>query len=176
MREGLIPLGPSFIAGLSLTMEYKNEGALVADIWKQLIQKYPKAYLIKVHGGMYQEAGIPDLLLVIDGLLIGIEVKHPKASESREHALDRTTLRQRIHLRRIIEAGGMAGVAVDVDSAMHLVQLAQLKQRMMQESRPIEDYPMPPGWDRLIRADPNRIVPEPIPIYPVPFKNKKEKQ
>lgn len=153
--------------------EYKNEAALVADIWKNLLSRYPKAYLIKVHGGMYQEAGIPDLMLGVEGLLVGIEVKHQKPGESWEHALSRTTLRQRIHIRRIVEAGGMAGVAVNVDGAMHLVQLGILKQRMIQQERPILDYPLPPGWDVLMRADPSSIIPEPPNIFPVPINRKR---
>jgi hypothetical protein len=153
-------------------VQYKNEAALVTDIWRSIIGKYPKAYLIKIHGGMYQEAGIPDLLLVVDGLLVGIEAKNPRAGESEVSAVSRTTLRQRIHIRRIIEAGGMSGVATSVDSALHLIQLAKLKQKMMLEGRPIEDFPMPPHWDMLMRADPSSIIPEPPVIYPAPVKGK----
>lgn len=139
-------------------MSYKNENAVVAAIGKAVKQRHPKAYILKIHGGQYQESGIPDLLVCVDGLEVGMEVKHQKPGESRDHALNRTTLKQRIHIQRIIEAGGMAGVAMDVEPALHLIQLAKLKQKMMQEGRPIEDYPLPPDYDFLMRVPDNQVV------------------
>lgn len=140
-------------------MSYKNENAVVAAIGKAIKAQEPSAYILKIHGGQYQESGIPDLLVCVDGLEIGIEVKHQKPGESQRHALDRTTLKQRLHIRRIIEAGGMAGVAMDVDEALYLIQLARLKQKMIQEGRPIQDYPLPPHWDFLMRVDDDKVIP-----------------
>ena len=138
---------------------FKNENAVVAAIGKAIAKRHPKAYILKIHGGQYQESGIPDLLVTVDGLTIGIEVKHQKPGESRDHALNRTTLKQRIHIQRIIEAGGMAGVALDVDTALHLIQLAGLKQRMMARRAPIEELPLPPDYDLLMRVPDNQVVP-----------------
>lgn len=146
---------------------YKNENAVVDDIWRSLIAKYPTAYIIKVHGGQYQEAGIPDMLTCILGLMIGIEVKHWKPGESFEHMLDRTTVRQRQHISRIVKSGGFAGVAWDPESAHIIVQLALHKQKLIQEGRPEEDYPMPPNWDFLMRVDEDRVIPN-EPIRPIP--------
>jgi hypothetical protein len=139
-------------------MFFKNENAVVAAIGKAIKELYPKAYILKIHGGQYQESGIPDLLVTVDGLEVGIEVKHQKPGESYNHALDRTTLKQRIHIKRIIEAGGMAGVAMDVEPALYLIQLAKLKQKMMRRGAPIEDYPLPPDWDYLMRVDDDKII------------------
>lgn len=148
---------------------YKNENAVVAAIGKAIKDHYPSAYILKIHGGQYQESGIPDLLVCVDGLEVGIEVKHWKPGESYNHALDRTTLKQRIHIRRIIEAGGMAGVAMDVEPALYLIQLAKLKQRMIQEGRPIADYPLPPDWDYLMRVEDSRVIPvKEIQVIPHP--------
>jgi hypothetical protein len=139
-------------------MSYTNENAVVAAIGKAIKKNYPTAYILKIHGGQYQESGIPDLLVCVDGLEVGIEVKHQKPGESREHALDRTTIKQRSHIQRIINAGGMAGVALDVDPALYLIQLAKLKQKMMAEGRPVEDYPLPPDYDFLFRVDDSKII------------------
>ena len=149
-------LGPTRSPGS--IMSYKNENAVVAAIGKAVKKNYPTAYILKIHGGQYQESGIPDLLVCIDGLEIGMEVKHQKPGESREHALDRTTLKQRSHIQRILNAGGMAGVVMDVEPALYLIQLAKLKQRMIQEGRPIEDYPLPPDYDFLFRVDDSKII------------------
>ena len=140
-------------------MSYKNENAVVAAIGKAITKQEPTAYILKIHGGQYQESGIPDLLVTVDGLLIGIEVKHQKPGESRSHALQRTTLKQRLHIRRIIEAGGMAGVAMDVEPALELIKLAKLKKRMMDRGEPVDCLPLPPDWDELFRIPDDMVIP-----------------
>lgn len=150
---------------------YKNENAVVDDIWKTLKVKFPNLYILKIHGGQYQEAGIPDLMTCIDGLMVAPEVKHWKPGESFEHMLDRTTHRQRQHIARIVRAGGMAGTVWDPESALHLVQLARLKQKMIQEGRPEKEYPLPPHWDYLMRVDPKKIIPN-EPVRPIPHPKK----
>lgn len=136
---------------------YKNEGQLVDAIKKAIREKYPNSYVIKVNGGMYQESGIPDLLCGLDGLMIGIEVKHQKLGESREHALDRTTLKQRQHIARIVAAGGMAGVALDVETALHIIQLAKLKASMISRGE-FDGLPLPPDWDFLMDVSADKVV------------------
>lgn len=155
-------------------MQYRNENELVQDIWKNILKTYPDAYLIKIHGGMYQEAGIPDLLVMVRGLLIGIEVKNQRPGESREHALSRTTLRQRQHIARMVKAGGMAGVALDVDTALYLIKLAILKNKKMAAGVP--DLPLPPDWDTLIEVPASSVVTvTEVQVSPVPIHKSKSK-
>ena len=45
---------------------------------KEAIQKeYPKALVVKIAQGEYSQAGIPDLMVIIDGHFFGFEIKRP---------------------------------------------------------------------------------------------------
>lgn len=56
-------------------------------------------WYIKVWGGGYQKSGIPDMLLCVEGMFIGVELKasHGKLSEI-----------QKINLKQICAGGGWA--------------------------------------------------------------------
>lgn len=98
-------------------MNIPLEKTIVTAIVKAL-KAHGVKWCLKTHGGQYQSAGIPDILTIAPdtGRLIGIEVKRPK--------IGRLTELQAAQLRRIEEAGGVAGVATDVDSALELLQRA----------------------------------------------------
>lgn len=70
-------------------------------------------FWFKVHGGLFQVAGLPDLIGVVDGLFIGIEVKVGKPVPSAEQA----TI-----IRLIKDAGGLAFTTNSVDVAVHRVK------------------------------------------------------
>jgi hypothetical protein len=70
---------------------------------------------------------VPDLLLCIDGLFIGMEIKFPRPGESVEHAKKRATPQQRNQIRLINNSGGMAGVVTSVAEAMDLIHRAFVK-------------------------------------------------
>lgn len=99
-----------------------NETGLVRKIWTALLQEYPDAWVFKVHGGPMQMAGVPDLLLCIDGVMIGVEVKFVRPGESHQHAVERATPGQRLQIGRIIAAGGMAGVVTSVEETLSLIE------------------------------------------------------
>lgn len=69
-----------------------------------------------------QEAGMPDLALCVQGRYVGIEVKLQRPGESYEHAWARVTAAQRNQLRRIVKAGGVAGVALSVEDALTIIE------------------------------------------------------
>ena len=98
-----------------------------ALIWKTILDLRPTAWLFHPVGGPYQEPGIPDLLICIDGLLVGMEIKFVHPGESRAHARNRATVQQRKKIRDIIAAGGMAGVVTSVEEALDLINRAFLK-------------------------------------------------
>lgn len=74
------------------------------------------AFCFKVHGSAFQAKGLPDIVGCIDGRFFGIEVKVP--------GRDAEPI-QRLQLRRIIEAGGIAGVAHSVAEAVDIIEGAQ---------------------------------------------------
>lgn len=102
----------------------RNESQLVGQIQKGVKLTHPSAYILKVHGGPMQQPGIPDLLIVVNGLLIGAEVKHQKPGESEQHARERATPMQRAQIQKINAAGGMAGVVLNLEETLGLISRA----------------------------------------------------
>lgn len=98
------------------------ETRLVKAITRAILSRWPDAYVIKVHGNPYQQAGTPDLLVVIAGRLTGIEVKYPRPGESREARERRVSARQRAEIARLRRAGAVAGMADSVEEALALIE------------------------------------------------------
>lgn len=97
------------------------ETALVGRIKAAVKRKFPDAMIVKVHGGPYQTAGLPDLLIVIDGRAYGFEVKKQRLGESAEHAYGRATLPQQKRLADLRRAGGVGAVVLSVDEVLALL-------------------------------------------------------
>lgn len=85
---------------------------------------YPHAWIVKVHGGSYQASGIPDLVVVVNGLFIGIEAKAQGRTETEHHARERATPTQRATMAKIDRAQGVAGVALTPEEALEIVESA----------------------------------------------------
>ena len=101
-----------------------KESGLVAAISKAIHAHYPQAWVFKTVGNPYQMVGVPDLLLCVDGLLIGLEVKFQRPGESREAALSRVTPGQRGQIHAIRRAGGYADAVLSVDEALATIEAA----------------------------------------------------
>lgn len=101
------------------------ESRLVGKMKRAISSRWPDAFVVKLHGNPYQPAGLPDLLVVLHGRAVGIEVKAPGIGESEEHARERVTLRQRDVLDRMSRAGAVSGVALSVDEAVEIVSRAE---------------------------------------------------
>ena len=92
-------------------MATQPEARIVAQIMS-VLGSLPRCWAFKVHGGMYQSAGVPDIVGVHDGRFFAIEVKT---------ATGKATKLQELVLRRIIKAGGRAGVARGVEEALAII-------------------------------------------------------
>ncbi|QGZ16788.1 hypothetical protein PBI_DEWDROP_141 [Microbacterium phage Dewdrop] len=101
-----------------------NEAGLVKQIVVAVKKQYPDSWIMKVHGGPMQVAGIPDLLIVVHGLLIGAEVKHQKPRESEEHARGRATPIQRAQIEKLRKAGATADVVLSAQETLALIEQA----------------------------------------------------
>ena len=112
-----------------------NETGLVAAIRRELNKAYPDHWSIKTHGNPYQDAGLPDLLICVEGLLIGMEVKFLRPGETREHATGRITPQQKNQLQKINEAGGMADMVISTEEALELIVRGFIKQRHLVAQR-----------------------------------------
>jgi len=98
-----------------------NEADLVDAIRVSIVKAYPSAWFFKVVGHPYQMSGVPDLLVVIEGLLFGMEVKYRRPGESRMAAIARATPNQLIQLRKLRAAGAVAEVVMSVEEALSMI-------------------------------------------------------
>ena len=79
-------------------------------------------FWFKVHGGPYQQAGLPDIMGTPDGVLYGLEVKLP----GRPHPL---TELQRFTLTRLHEAGAVVCVVTSLEEVEELMSLSHNQAR-----------------------------------------------
>ncbi len=93
-------------------MGTQPESRLQKRIQKALEKEFPGSFWRKIHGGMYQRAGIPDLLGCVGSFFIAIEVKCP----GKEGTL--TSLQGAV-IKQIKSSGGIAFVATSVEEALH---------------------------------------------------------
>lgn len=103
-------------------MAPSNEAGLVRSIVREVARRYPLAFIFKVVGHPYQMVGVPDLLVCVEGRLVGIEVKYQRPGESVEHALSRVSAQQEFQMEAIRRAGGVAGAVTSVEAALELVE------------------------------------------------------
>ena len=99
-----------------------TEAALVKAIERAIRGKWPDAWTFKAVGHPYQLAGVPDLLVAVEGRLIALEVKWQSPGESKEHARGRATMLQLQEIEKLRRAGCGAEVVVSVEEAMAVVE------------------------------------------------------
>ena len=101
-----------------------NESGVVEAIRKRIAAEWPTSATWKMHGSIYMETGIPDVLCCVEGRLIFLEVKHRKPGESEARAYGRTSVEQVRQIRRIRAAGGAACTVLDEGEAVWAVREA----------------------------------------------------
>ena len=101
-----------------------KESGVVDAIRRRIAAEWPTSVTWKMHGSVYMEAGIPDVLCCVEGRLIFLEVKHRKPGESEAHAYGRTSVEQVRQIKRIRAAGGAACTVLDADEAVWAVREA----------------------------------------------------
>jgi len=87
----------------------KPETAVVGKIMDYL--QSDTGYWVKIHGGPYQVAGIPDIIGCYQGRFVAIEVKF---------GTNGPTKLQEIVLGLIAKAGGRCGVAYTLEDALRI--------------------------------------------------------
>lgn len=108
---------------------YTTEGRLQAAIVKAVRKRWSNVWIFHPVGSPYQATGVPDLLICVDGLFVGMEIKNPRPGESPEHTTSRVTPGQRAQIRAINRAGGTAGAVTSVEEAVALVEFALTEPR-----------------------------------------------
>jgi hypothetical protein len=100
------------------------ETLLVGNIVKELRKQFPGVFVAKIHGGKFQNIGLPDLFVIYKGHALGIEVKAQRPGESLAHAYGRVTPSQQMRLDELHAAGASAGVALSVEEALEIAHKA----------------------------------------------------
>lgn len=90
-------------------MAHKPETRLQRGIHQAVIREFG-GWLFKVHGGMWQDAGVPDLVGTIGGFFVAIEVKMPGTGK--------VSKIQELTMSRIRAQGSIAIVADSPNSAV----------------------------------------------------------
>src|SRR5690625_7549896 len=104
-----------------------NEAGVIRAITKAIKTNYPKAWIFKTHGGGMQTAGIPALLVVIEGRMIALEAKHQRPGATREGTMARVTRLQQFHLDALKVAGAVAELVVRPGEAPAAIHAAGLQ-------------------------------------------------
>lgn len=100
----------------------KPEDRLQARIVKAVMKEYPGSWAFHPVGNPYQLSGVPDLLMCVRGLLVGAEIKCRRPGESEAAARERSTTGQRLQIKLINQAGGIAGVVLSVEDTLDLIE------------------------------------------------------
>jgi hypothetical protein len=93
-------------------MAAKPETRRQRKIRKGLEKEFPDSWWKKIHGGWFQDAGIPDLIGCVCGLFFGFEVKEPDGDLS---AI------QIENIDDIEDAGGVACEVITLEQAIEIV-------------------------------------------------------
>lgn len=90
-----------------------SETQIVKQIKRYLERVYPGVWY-KIHGGPYQEAGIPDIVGVHDGRFHAFEVKRP----DKKH---KVSMAQKYQIDRLEKSGAIVGVVTSVEDVKLLM-------------------------------------------------------
>lgn len=91
-----------------------KESQIVKGI-KAMLEKEYGGVWYKIHGGPYQEAGIPDIVGVVNGHFFTLEVKRPE----KRHDVSK---QQRYQLNRLADAGAYTAVVTSVEEARNYME------------------------------------------------------
>lgn len=91
-----------------------TEAELVKKIVKTL-REQPYTEAMKIHGDMYQERGIPDIICCSRGYFYAFEVKRPGKEKN-------VTAFQELKLNRVRRARGKAAVISSVQEALDIIR------------------------------------------------------
>lgn len=98
-----------------LTADTPTEAVVTKTVIKAIRTEFPDAFVLKIHGGAYQRAGVPDLYVLIHGKSVWIELKRPGSD---------TTALQKAKLEQLAAAGAFCGTAECSETAIAIISIA----------------------------------------------------
>jgi hypothetical protein len=109
---------------------------VVAAITVAIKAQYPKAYVLKVHGSLFQATGFPDLMCFVEGRAYGLEVKRLRNGESQQRARNRSTPLQKLTIAKLRRAGIVADTVLSPSEALAVIQSKGSQQFLTSEDLP----------------------------------------
>jgi hypothetical protein len=85
----------------------------VTKLIKEYLESLDDLWFMKVHGGLMQTPGVPDIIGVYYGRFFGLEIKRPGG---------KATAKQQQNIDKIKQAGGVACVVDDVEQVKDLME------------------------------------------------------
>lgn len=89
-----------------------KENEIISAV-KEYLKTVDNCFFWKEHGGQFGQAGIPDIIVCLNGRFLALEVKTEKG---------KTTVLQAVTLRKIQKSGGTAEVVRSVDDVKLIIQ------------------------------------------------------
>lgn len=93
----------------------KPETRLQRKIKLKLLERWPRAYIRKIHGNQFQNIGVADFLCGIEGYFFALEVKLPKKSS-------KPTPAQLLEGQKVLQAHCIFGIVRSPEEAIDLVE------------------------------------------------------
>lgn len=94
-------------------MSKQRESKLSKDIIDAL--RIEGCFAFKVHGSEYMMVGLPDIIVCVDGMFVGLETKNPGQERQFKKA-------QALRQSQIRTAGGVAELVTSVDQALQIIR------------------------------------------------------
>lgn len=104
-----------------LTKQIPLEKKFQTDIMKGIRKHYPDAYVVKISLAHYSTAGIPDVLVILNGHYFGFEIKRPVLRDIDPEHYGATKL-QLETMHRLEAAGGTCAVVSYPEEAIAVIQ------------------------------------------------------
>ncbi len=92
-----------------------RESGIIDDVRKAVLRAYPKAVIVKNHGGPFSRRGVPDLMIIFEDTTVFIEMKARN---------NKPTWSQRNLIKLICANGVVAGAAWSVEGVKKLMEIA----------------------------------------------------
>lgn len=112
MKYGLRETGDG-TGAYSKDKHQPTETSIVNATVKKVKELYPEAVVVKIHGGGYQRAGLPDLYIAVDGISLWVEMKRAGSD---------TTATQKRFLQALLYNGVDCGTAESPQRVLTMIE------------------------------------------------------
>jgi len=89
-----------------------SETSIVNATIKAIRDKFPDSVVVKIHGGGFQKAGVPDLYIAVNGVGLWVEMKRSGSD---------TTALQKRFLEKLATNGVFSGTAESADRVLAML-------------------------------------------------------